>query len=124
VPDVIVEQFSECRLGYGPIGLDETMRRAAAFGRGAPIAGDAALRRRVLPRCVLESVTADTAKGASAITVELLDGTEVLDSAILAPGVRRAVFFKPVTPARGPLAVRLTGGTAENAVLLLRSSPD
>ena len=34
VPDVIVEQFPESKLLLGPIGLDETMRRAAAFGRG------------------------------------------------------------------------------------------
>ena len=116
VPDAIVEQFSECRLSYGPIGLDETMRRAAAFGRGAPVEPAEAGGRPVLPRCVLENVS-----GSATITVELLDGTMVLDAATLAPGVRRAVFFKPVTPARGPLAVRVREGLAEQTSLTLRT---
>ena len=116
IPDAIVEQLSECRLSFGPIGLDETMRRAAAFGRGAPVEPAEAGGRPVLPRCVLENVS-----GSATITVELLDGTMVLDAATLAPGVRRAVFFKPVTPARGPLAVRVREGSAEQTSLTLRT---
>lgn len=116
IPDAIVEQLSECRLSFGPIGLDETMRRAAAFGRGAPVEPAKAEGRPVLPRCVLENVS-----GSAAITVELLDGTEVVDAATLSPGVRRAVFFKPVTPARGPLAVRVREGSAEQTSLTLRT---
>ena len=57
----------------------------------------------------------------AAITVELLDGAEVVDSATLAPGVRRAVFFKPVTPASGPLSIRMRNGTADQTALTLRT---
>lgn len=123
VPDVIVEQFSECRLGFGPIGLDETMRRAAAFGRAEPMAGDAMPGQGVWARCVLENVTVDKeAEKIAGITVELLDGSEVVDAVAIAPGVRRAVFFKPVAPRHDCLSVRLRDGTAEKAELMLRAA--
>lgn len=125
VPDIMIEQFPECRLNMNIIGFDSVMRRAAAFGRGREIEARevAALREGSLSVCaVLKNVT--TADGRRSliggpsmkpIPVELLLGDRVLATAGVYPGVKRAVFFAPIdakklSPATGAFSVRLKDG--------------
>ena len=109
IPDVVVEQFPESKLLLGPVGLDDTMRLAAAFAKaraaagaaGADADGGADDGAPWLARAVFEDVAAPGA-------ARLLGA----DGAVLAerpvkPGVRRAVYFPPLParPARVELSV-------------------
>ena len=127
VPDVIVEQFPESKLLLGPIGLDETMRCAAAFGRAteAPagkshtedMESPAAKARQYLARGVFDDVT--VGDGRCIARLVGADGT-VLATEPISAGVRRAVFFAPV--AERPDRVELVGGTARASNLAVRVS--
>lgn len=119
IPDVIIEQFPECKIALGAFGLDETISRAAEFGRAKPV-GDAAMAHGALAMAVFENPTPDAA--GMAMSAEIVDaGGRVVASEPVAPGVRRAVFFGAVegTP---PFAVGLRGGAADAARLELRGS--
>ena len=118
IPDVIVEQFPESKLLLGPIGLDETMRRAAAFARAATApdaAGAAYLACAVF-------VDVSTPAGRAATARLLGDDGSLLAEEPVAPGVRRAVFFAPV--AQRPARVELTGGTASAELSVRRVAAD
>ena len=96
IPDVIIEQFPECRLdGTARRYIDDNIRAAAAFGRAEepqpnhlPQAGE-----RIVVRAVFEEVKAD--KGVNPNAILKVDGQEVAQRNIM-PGVRRAVFFGPI----------------------------
>lgn len=128
IPDVIIEQFTECRLSLGVIGLDEPMRRAAQFERGTAAAFPLKKGQRILVRCVLEKVTDETGnvtfvrlgQDAPKIKVELLDGGKVVDTATIEPGVRRAIFFKEVETTGGEFTVRISGGKIKSSALVIR----
>lgn len=121
IPDVIIEQFSECRLSYGTLGLDETMRRAGAFGHGEDVAGLPVAGTRLRARAVFEHVTAARESGRSPeLRAELLEAGRVVDAVPLAPGVRRAVFFKEVEAAGGGFSVRIVEGQCKSIDLRLR----
>jgi len=113
-PAVLVEQFPEIKLAQEPVGLDDTMRRAAAWLHAKetdalPEAGD------VLVLATLENVEASP--GAEA---RLVDGTgAVLARLPVESGSIRALFFPPV-PAGGGVALALSGATAETATLRFR----
>ena len=124
VPDVIVEQFSESKLLFGPIrgSLDDTMRRAAAYGRAADVAGDGSGEGEgpFLALAVFERVETPDAEPATAVLLDAATGRPLATLPVPA-GVRRAVFFPAV---RGPfprgLAPRLDGGTCASVRLTLR----
>lgn len=116
VPDVIVEQFPESKLLLGPIGIDETMRRAAAFAT-AQDAGATAEKGTWLARAVFENVVAD-GSGESLRARLLGDGGAVLAEKNVLPGVRRAVYFAPV--GAPPARAELVGGTADATSVTLR----
>ena len=128
VPDVIIEQFAECKLSLGTFGLDTPIRRAAEFERGVPLEGKPKTGETVLPRCVLDDVTDESGKtkfvrigqDAPQITVELLEGTNVVDSVTILPGVKRAVFFKSVKATGGEFSITLTGGRYSSSDIKLR----
>ncbi len=130
VPDVIIEQFTECRLSLGVIGLDEPMRRASDFERGIEIGATPEKGQRVLVRCVLDEVTDESGdwtfvrigQTSPKITVELLEGGKVVDTATIDPGVKRAVFFKAVESMGGEFSVRLTGGKSLPPQIAMRYS--
>ncbi|MBR1836939.1 MAG: hypothetical protein IJ783_06585 [Kiritimatiellae bacterium] len=98
VPDVMIDQYPESRLVFGPKGLDETMRRAAAFARA-----EKAAAARAEPAA--DAAPAAGAWRARAVFENVPDGGVARlfgeDGAVLAEepvpsGVRRAVFFAPV----------------------------
>lgn len=118
-PSLIIEQFPEIKLTQEVYGYDETMRRAAAFGRGTPIEAADALAlppdTPLLARITIDDLTDATGewtdmrngKDVPEITVHLHSGTNRLDSAVTWPGARRAIFF-PALPLGGhPLHVTL-----------------
>ena len=136
VPDAIVEQFPECRLGMKPVGLDRTMRNAAAHARGEPVAGGAPLPRagRLSVLAVLERVAAGPGAPAPrkagalpALTASLRAGGREIARAQVYPGVRRAVFFGAVDaasiPADAPLEVVVRNGSFASARLETRILP-
>ena len=131
VPDVVLEQFPECRLD-GTVGryLDPQTRAAAAFGRAAepgpgraPRAGD-----RVAARAVFDGARA--APGRDSLAAVLLAGDRELAREPFFPGVKRAVFFAPTAipadaGAEAALRVRLEGGEADASDLVWRlADPD
>ena len=123
IPAVLVEQFSESKLVLSPVdaGLDDVMRRAAAFGRGVPLEEISAEAPAgpFLVRAVLDRVAADPA-GPRPATAELLSAAgEPLAELPLPPGVRRALFFPPVD-APPPYSLRLSGATAGSSALEIR----
>ncbi len=128
VPDVIIEQFTECRLSLGIIGLDEPIRRASKFESGTDVALPIEKGQHLLVRCVLEKVTDETGtvtfarlgQAAPKITVELLEGDRAVDTATVQPGVRRAIFFKEVESTGSEFTVRVSGGKIESSQLALR----
>ena len=123
VPDVIVEQFPESKLLLGPIGLDETMRRASAFARGTRVSDESPESEVRSPKsscdylalAVFERVSAP--KGRAKVRLLAADGSVLAEEPVF-PGVRRAVFFAPV--AERPARVALAGGTADAARLDVR----
>ena len=123
VPDVIVEEFPECKIAQGACGLDGTMRRAAEFGRAAPccVAAGADAPRRVLALAVFENP--QTAGNGAEMRAQVVDAEgRAVASEPVAPGARRAIFFGAVegTP---PFTVALRGGTTESQRLELRTAP-
>ena len=114
VPDVIVEQFPECRLdGSADKYLDDNLRAAAAFGRAREPSPDGRLPSagaRVAVRAVFQDVRAEGR--AKPVAVLLVGGREAGRRNVL-PGTRRAVFFDPVDcPAGAVPSVRLLRGHA------------
>lgn len=130
-PAVIVEQFPEIKLNQEVVGLDDTMRQAAAFGRARPWRepDPPPAGTPLQVRVILEQVTDPSGtwtdmrngRGVPEITVELVQDGRVLASLITYPGPRRALFF-PSFPAPGaPLEVRLRGGHGRVAGVELRT---
>ncbi|MBP5543933.1 MAG: hypothetical protein ILM98_07650 [Kiritimatiellae bacterium] len=118
-PDLIVEQFSEGRLQYGPVGLDETMRRAAAWGRGTPLDGNPSPGASILAAAVFDDL--DTSSAGAGISAKLIDVSgETLSKITLAPGARRVAFFGQVAFSDG-LRIDMGDATFSSAELLLRS---
>lgn len=125
VPAVIIEQFPESKLLLGPVGLDETMRRAAAFGRATEVpamesqTGDtetsAAKAQQYLACAVFDGVIAGDGRCAARLVGA--DGAVLAEEPVSA-GVRRAVFFAPV--AERPARVELDGGSARASELAVR----
>lgn len=122
IPDVIVEQFSESKLVFGPAegSLDDTMRFAAAFGRAEP-ATDTASNATYRALAVFEGVEAEG--GGATATARLVDAADgaILDSRPVPPGIRRAAFFAPVTGAfPAGFTVRLDGAKCSSSRLEIR----
>lgn len=120
-PSVLVEQFSEGRLQYGPIGLDETMRRASAWGRGTPLGEDGGQTNSVLAMAVFEKLQSHPRK--KPIQAKLLDEVgDVMAEVEVNPGVRRAVFFGEV-PAGKKATIVLEKGESACTNLYFRYPP-
>lgn len=129
VPDVIIEQIPECKISLGVFGLDETMRRAAEFGRAAPLpeaaegggADGPEAACRALALAVFENPRQDG--GAAPMSAEIADADgRAVASERVAPGVRRAVFFGEIE-GRPPFSAALRGGMADGVRLELRKAP-
>lgn len=122
IPDVIIEQFTESRLSLGTLGLDETMRRAAAFSCAKEVVGTPEAETWVRVRAVFEHVRAEAAGGESApsIQAELLEAGRVVGAVLMKPGIRRAVFFDAVESNGGEFSVRIMGGRYEDVAVSLR----
>ena len=123
IPDVIIEQFPECRLdGSAHKYLNENTRAAAAFGRAVePPAGSSPRHGDLIfARAVLDGLRA-TADGKP---VAILKCGEVrLARREVAPGVRRAVFFDAVElPAAtaNDLSVSIEHGVADATNIVWR----
>ena len=119
IPDVLIEQFPECRLdGTAKKYMDDGIRAAAAFGRAdapgpdrVPHAGD-----RVVVRAVLDDVYVDGS--AKKLVAVLRCGDRVVGRRTAYPGRKRAVFFDPVDwPDDAPLSMAIEGGTAASTQL-------
>lgn len=121
IPDVLVEQFSEGRLQFGPVGLDDTMRRAAEWGRGRPLAStdDIADGDAIAAMAVFDSVSTSSDNEFVKASLVNAEGRPVA-SAEIRPGVRRAAFFGLV-PDAGGCRVVLDGGTAASTNLSFRA---
>ena len=128
IPDVIIEQFPECRLdGSAHKYLDDNTRAAAVFGRAVePSAGSAPRPGdRVVARVVLDGLHANGRGNPVAV---LKCGNAELARRKIAPGVRRAVFFDTVEmPAEtdGGLSVSIASGIADRTNIAWRAvGPD
>lgn len=129
VPDVIIEQFPECRLNMNINGYDAVMRNAALFGRAKAIAPEAppAAEQPVRILVTLDQVTDEAGEripvpslAKPPVKVVLLrDDVPVAETAVY-HGVRRAVFFDPVEYGSGVFSVRLENGRCERVQLELR----
>ena len=120
IPDVIIEQFPECRLdGSAHKYLDASTRAAALFGRAAePEQGrEPSSDGRIVARAVLEEIR-PVGKGKPAILLKC--GERELGRRGITPGVRRAVFFDAVEAPAGELAVELVSCTAAKTNLSWR----
>ena len=123
IPDVIIEQFPECRLdGSAHKYLDDNTRAAAAFGRAAeppagstPRPGD-----RIVARVVMDGLRA-TGQGRPVVVLKC--GGVALARSKVATGVRRAVFFNAVKlPGKtdGALSVSIESGVADATNIVWR----
>ena len=126
IPDVLVEQFPECRLDASVRKfLDPGTRAAAAFGRAAdPEPGrDPRAGERVCVRAVLDGLRADGSVRRPFVVLSC--GGRELARRDVAPGVKRAVFFDAVDwPAGGGApALSLEGGSAAATNLAWRLAP-
>lgn len=130
IPDIMIEQFPECRLNMHIIGFDTTMKRAAAFGRGRKVEASevAACGKGKLYACaVLKDVTTSEGRRSliggpkmKPLSAELVCGNQVLGRADVYPGVKRAVFFSPFDTEKfkaegGAFSVRLKDGRYSSA---------
>ena len=129
VPDVVVEQFPECRLPMARLGLDRTMAAAAAFGRAEPLPAGAPLPRegRLAVLAVFERVAAGPRapaprkKGAlPELSASLRAGGREIARAKTYPGVRRAVFFGAVDAASIPAGAALEAVVADGSSASVR----
>lgn len=119
IPDVIVEQFSAGRLQYGPVGYDETMKRAARWGRGRELHDSHPEGGKVLAMAKFAGLS--PLGGADEIKVVLKDAAgNVLAKCKAAPGVKRAVFLGDVVY-RKDAAIGIEGGRADSAEILYRN---
>lgn len=108
-PDVFVEQFPEGKIIQGAIGYDETVRKAAEFGRAKPVeyTGEAGTYEIM---AVFENVKADGKSGN--VKIELRDSEgNVPASESVQQGIRRAVFFGNIAVS-GEVEAVVSGGTA------------
>jgi hypothetical protein len=130
IPDVLLEQFPECRLDASAHEyLNAGTRAAAAFGRAfdpspdrAPRAGDFVSVRVVLDNVRDESPDDDLDDESSLAVLRC--GDHEIGHRPLLPGVKRAVFFDPVTLAEdAPLTVSLKGCIADSTNLVWRLAP-
>ena len=104
VPDVFVEQFAECKLNQGCIGMDYRIKRAAKFLNGSEVAPDDIVEpgKNLIVRVVLDNVAlkgyTPVGKEMKKLSVKLLyDGKDVAKDVIY-PGVKRAIYFEvPLT---------------------------
>lgn len=124
MPDLIVEQFPEIRLTQDIYGLDDTMRRAAAFSRGRPVGAEEAAGlpegTPLLARVTLENATDPTGEWTDMrkcvdvpeLSVELVAGGEVVAREATWPGTVRAVYFGEVPLGGRKTEVRVAGGRA------------
>lgn len=119
-PDVIVEQFPECKISLGAAGLDDTMRRAAAFGRAGTAQNTADGREgRYLAMASFSKIVAGKGPGRRPLAVVLdADGRQVA-TAPVAPGLRRAIFFGEIA-GRPPFKLRISNGKAARSRLEIR----
>ena len=118
-PDVIIEQFPECKISQGVFGLDDTMRRAAEFGRATAVPNDHGGGGHFLAMASFADVLAEKGTdGEVGVAIVDADGQKVAAGAV-APGRRRAVFFGEIA-GNPPFAIRLTGGKASESRLELR----
>ena len=136
VPDVIIEQFAECRLNRTVRRyLDPLTRSAALFGRAAdpapgrlPQPGD-----RIAVRVVYENLRPDDGKTPSVAPlwnggrIALSGGKSLRYKPV--PGVRRAVFFDFTVPEgqtsdTSGLTVSLEDGSATSTNLVWRLLPE
>lgn len=117
VPEVILEQFPECRLTKDLVSYDETMRRAAGYGRASEVEVAGADEVRVL--AVLEGV-----RGEGTVRVKLWRGERCCGEEEVLPGVRRAIFFAPLRGVEGmrvnELRVEVEGGECEGIRVEMR----
>lgn len=134
LPDVIIEQFPECRLNQNLMGYDDTMRRAAAFGRAvplpegeAPTPGTTVRALAVLEQLRTSPDQPDETLGeesAAPVRVLLRAGNAVCASVSVPTGIRRAVFFPEFSadriPAGAALSIELEGGCCSSSRLELR----
>ena len=112
IPDVIIEQFPECRLdGSAHKYLDANTHAAAVFGRAADPDAGRPLRQgdRIAARAVLENVRPVGNEIPAAV---LKCGDKELGRRNVSAGVRRAVFFDEVDVQDGDLALTLESCTA------------
>lgn len=117
-PELIVEQFSEGRLQYGPVGLDETMRRAAAWGKGTPLDGNPPPGADILAAAVFDNLGAAPSGGD--VTARLTDAAgKTLSEVALAPGARRVAFFGAI-PFSDGMGLELGDASATSARLMFR----
>lgn len=108
IPNVIIEQFPEGKIIFGAVGYDETMRKAAEFGRADPVGKPDSGTYKIL--AVFENVKA--ASENEAVTAEIRDAAgTVIATEPIRQGVRRAVFFGDV-PVNGKITASVSGGTA------------
>jgi hypothetical protein len=119
-PEVLLEQFPDIKLNFG-IHPDETMRRAAAWGRGrvveAPSAGET-VRARVRLRG-LETVGG----GPATVRLEGADG-KVLAEWTAGSGTVRAFFSDAFAMPDGGVRVACGGGRHDGeAEILFRAEP-
>ncbi len=140
IPDIIIEQFPECRLNMNIIGFDGVMRSAAMFGRGirTDAAGAAALAPgggRLCVRAVFDGVVSDSGETSMAekdpgpIAAVFRRGAAELGRMNVYPGVKRAAFFGPVDPAafvsaEGEFEVALVGGSCSGVQLSFSVVPE
>lgn len=125
LPDVIIEQFSEGRLQFGTNGkdfdyLDDTMRKAAAWSHGIPVAPDVISGvTNAMAMAVLDNLYSSGHK--NPVTVELRDEEDALIAAeTVNSGIRRAVFFGDIVFKSMPHVV-LVNGKAESVRFELRT---
>ena len=120
VPDVLIEQFPECRLdGSAYKYLDDNLRAAAVFGHAAEPDPGRALRRgdRIAVRVVLEDVVALRKSG---LSVLLKCGDVKLARRKVHPGVRRVLFFDEIEVPDGDLSIVLEACAATKTNLSWR----
>lgn len=120
IPDVIIEQFPECRLdGSAHRYCKYNIRAAAVFARAAEPDAGRPLRKgdRIAARAVLEDVRS-VGNGTSAAV--LTCGGKELRRRTVSAGVRRAVFFDEVDVPEGDLALTLESCTAATTNLSWR----
>lgn len=135
VPDVIIDQFPECRLdGTARRYLDDNLRAAALFGRAAaptdgrvPQAGDHLVVRVALDGVGSEGSKGDGSEDDGTPCVILRWNDREVARRMVRPGVRRAVFLDVVLPddAEGPdgLSVALDEATASEKNVVWRLAP-